>query len=298
MKTYLHSLALPTTEDEHMWLYLNDGSHKALLNDVYSSLYPFGLFTKFKHQPLFEFDPITIIYGGNGSGKSTLLNVIAKKLKLDRKSPNAETDFFGDYCRLCGFDFDAIPKQSKFISSDDVFNRLFNTRSLNEIINTDRNELWKRKSKMISEICADSSKLKLSGMDDYDRFKEYYDALNSSTSKFIKNRAHKNLDSKSNGETALEYLTSEIGENALYLLDEPENSLSPSFQLDLKTFIEESARFFDCQFIISTHSPLLLATEGAKIYSLDDGVVRTHKWYELENVKTYAKFFAEHSDKF
>lgn len=92
-------------------------------------------------------------------------------------------------------------------------------------------------------------------------------------------------------------MTEEITENALYLLDEPESSLSPAFQLELKRFLEDSARFFGCQFIISTHSPFLLALNGARIYNLDDEC-EIYEWYELENMKIFASFFKENADKF
>ncbi len=54
------------------------------------------------------------------------------------------------------------------------------------------------------------------------------------------------------------YFVSEIKENILYLLDEPENSMPVAMQLKLTKFLEESARFFNCQFIIATHSPFLV----------------------------------------
>mgnify|MGYP000668304677 FL=1 len=80
-------------------------------------------------------------------------------------------------------------------------------------------------------------------------------------------------------------------ENALFLLDEPENSLSPAKQQELVKFIEDSARFFGCQFVIATHSPFVLAIRGAKIYDLDEEPVDVKRWTELENVRAYYEFF-------
>lgn len=94
------------------------------------------------------------------------------------------------------------------------------------------------------------------------------------------------------------YFVSEIKENGLYTLDEPENSMSVSMQIKLAKFIEESARFFNCQFIIATHSPILLSLNSAKIYDLDQVPVRLSKWQELENVKIYYEFFKEHEKDF
>lgn len=75
-------------------------------------------------------------------------------------------------------------------------------------------------------------------------------------------------------------------------MDEPENSLSPQRQIELKEFIEDSARFFECQFIISTHSPFLLAARDAKIYDLDENPVKVKPWTELELIRIYREFFS------
>ena len=94
------------------------------------------------------------------------------------------------------------------------------------------------------------------------------------------------------------YFQDNIKENALYLLDEPENSLSPEKQLELLKYIEDSARFYECQFVIATHSPFLLAMKGAKIYDLDEEPVDVKRWTELANVRTYYDFFIKHNDEF
>ena len=107
-----------------------------------------------------------------------------------------------------------------------------------------------------------------------------------------------NVREYSNGESAFRYFTEKIGENGLYLLDEPENSLSHKRQMELMSYLEESARFFGCQFIISTHSPFLLAMKVAKIYNLDENPVTIRRWTELENVRTYYDFFKKHENEF
>ena len=117
-------------------------------------------------------------------------------------------------------------------------------------------------------------------------------------SKFAKKMVGNNIIGKSNGETAMEFFYNNINEPGLYLLDEPENSLSAENQIRLKQFIEESARFYNCQFIISTHSPFLLSLKFAKIYNLDTVPVTTQNWYELPNVLTYYNFFKENEDEF
>lgn len=107
-----------------------------------------------------------------------------------------------------------------------------------------------------------------------------------------------NVREQSNGESAFRYFIEKMDENGLYLLDEPENSLSPDKQLELKQFIEDSARFFGCQFIISTHSPFLLSLKEAKVYDLDSDPVSVRKWTELERVRDYYEFFKRHQASF
>ena len=102
----------------------------------------------------------------------------------------------------------------------------------------------------------------------------------------------------SNGESASLYFTEKMRETGLYLLDEPENSLSPERQQELLQFLEDSARFFNYQFIIATHSPFLLSMKGAKIYDLDEDPVDIKRWTELENVRSYYQFFQKHQGEF
>ena len=89
-----------------------------------------------------------------------------------------------------------------------------------------------------------------------------------------------------------------IGENGLYLLDEPQSSLSPERQQELLRFLDDSARFFGCQFIIATHSPFLLSIRGAKIYDMDEEPVDVKRWTELSHVRAYYEFFKQHEREF
>ena len=89
-----------------------------------------------------------------------------------------------------------------------------------------------------------------------------------------------------------------VADDALYLLDEPENSLSPSNQLELKYFIEDCVRHHGCQFVLSTHSPFLLSLKTAKIYDIDTIPVEVRKWTELECVQVYRDFFETNRELF
>ena len=135
-------------------------------------------------------------------------------------------------------------------------------------------------------------------IEDLDEFKRRNETKRRTKSEYVSRRLPKEIASMSNGETAYYYFTQKIEENALYLLDEPENSLSAALQNKLRWFIEDSARFYGCQFIIATHSPFLLSIKGAKVYDLDSVPVTAKKWTELENVRIYHEFFEEHRHEF
>ena len=133
---------------------------------------------------------------------------------------------------------------------------------------------------------------------DYEELKRRNEARGSTKSAFVSRRMTHEMAGRSNGESALFYFTNKIGEGALYLLDEPENSLSAKLQNELRQFIEDSARFYRCQFIISTHSPFLLSLRDALIYDLDSHPVRERRWTELPHVRAYYELFREHEREF
>ena len=74
MSVYLHRFTLPSENTEYNWLFgddpiRSDPAKKAKLQKVYTSFYPFKVFTKYAEPPTFDFEPITIICGGNGSAR-------------------------------------------------------------------------------------------------------------------------------------------------------------------------------------------------------------------------------------
>lgn len=258
----------------------------------YDSFYPFKILSRHSFKRI-DFEPITILYGGNGSGKSTALNVIAEKTKIMRDSIYNKSNFYNEYVNICTMQIEAnIPENSRIITSDDVFDYMLNIRYLNEGIDQKREELFEQ------YLDAKYSHFQMKSMADYEQLKKINTARSKTQSRFVRNQLIDNVREYSNGESAFLYFTEKIEENGLYLLDEPENSLSPRRQIELAKFIEDSARFFGCQFIISTHSPFLLAIPRAKIYDLDENPVDVKKWTELENVRIYYEFFIEHENEF
>lgn len=259
----------------------------------YDTLYPFGILSQ-KGLGELTFEPITILYGGNGSGKTTALNVIAEKLALARDALYNRSSFFEDYCALCYYERKGcLPRGSRIITSDDVFDYMLSLRHINQGVDMRREEMFEEYIEN-----KNGGPFQLKSLEDYDRLKKVNQARHMTQSRYTRANMNGNIREQSNGESAFFYFTNKIGENGLYLLDEPENSLSPARQIELAQFIADSARFFGCQFIIATHSPFLLSMRGAKIYDLDSDPAAVRCWTELENVQAYYRFFREHEIEF
>ena len=283
---YIDSFKFPGVENEEQFV-------NYIRRTCYTSFYPFGVFAENELREL-SFSEITILYGNNGSGKSTALNLMAEKMKAERDTLFNRSSFFGDYIGMCDFEMthEGRPEEIRMITSDDVFDFMLNLRALND--GADR----KREQAFDEWIENKHSKFQMKSLDDYEQLKKVVDARSKTQSKYVRDTIGNNIIEHSNGESALQYFSEKIKDNGLYLLDEPENSLSPQRQLELLEFIQNSARFFGCQFIIATHSPFLLALKGALIYDLDERPVDIKKWTELEGVRTYFEFFEKHKNEF
>lgn len=288
---YLQKFHLLTREEEEE--FLSDPSQR---RTCYPSKYPFHVF-RYRQLPDLEFAPITILYGGNGSGKSTILNIMAEKLGLKRGAVYNRSPFFENYVNRCRFRLaPGCPEEAigngRVITSDDVFDYLLNIRYLHENLDDQREKLLAeyRDIKYAS--------FQMRSMEDYEQLKKKVDATRKSGSQYARSNLMEAPPERSNGESALSYFTQTVQENALYLLDEPENSLSAARQLELQQFLQDSARFFGCQFVISTHSPFLLAIPGAKVYDLDAQPPQVRRWTELETVRIYREFFKNQEMEF
>ena len=282
---YLESFTFPDDDREASFC-------MAEKRKCYTSFYPFKVLSRRRFERI-DFEPVTILYGGNGTGKSTALNVIAGKLNLERESPFNGTCFFRDYVNLCRAELrEEIPGGSRIVTSDDVFSYMLTVRDLNEGIDHRRGEVFEEYMDLKHK------KFQLASMEDYEQLRKIVSARKRTQSRYVREELGMNVRTFSNGESAYRYFTDRIGENGLYLLDEPENSLSPQRQMELMAFIADSARFFGCQFVISTHSPFLLSMRGAKIYDMDCDPVDVRPWTQLGHVRVYYDFFMQHRQDF
>ncbi len=258
--------------------------------NIFNSYYPAQIFPP-KQLEYLSFSPITIFYGGNGSGKSTLLNIIAQKLSASRKQSIDKGPYFDVYCDLCKHNLSMDELQEiKLLSSDDIFEYLLDLRAINTGIN--------RKKEALKEEFLQAKYSKPMDYSGYEELKNITDSRRMTMSKYTRSRLQNNLiKEQSNGESALDIWQREITEYGIYILDEPENSLSPSNQLRLKQFIEDSSRFYHCQFIIATHSVFLLGLNQAKVYDLDASPACVKHWTQLEHIRLTYDFLESHKAK-
>lgn len=259
----------------------------------FNTMYPFKIFPQKQLQEV-SFNGITLLYGGNGSGKSTLINVMARKMNAIRYSEFNDAPFFDQYINMCRIEYVKAPPPSYVLSSDDVFDYVLNVRDINETIDEKRKELFEKYDAMKSRgFC-------FNWIENDEKWRDMQEILSPkmTRSKYVKKHLAPNIDLYSNGETAMRYFINRIDKDAVYFLDEPENSLSVEFQIQLAEYIQATARATKSQFIIATHSPIFLAMKNTQIYNLDDYPASTCRWTELPNVRKYFDFFMEHQDEF
>ena len=282
---YLNAFYFPGEEAETDFLF-------GLKTTYDQTVYPYGVLPKVGLDEII-FRPITILYGGNGSGKSTVLNIIAEKLRLIRNSVYNRSRFFENYVDRCKAAVeDTIPRESRIITSDDVFDMMLDIRYINEGIDRKREKLADEYYDLKQE------RFQIKSLDDVEHLKRINQARSKTMSRFIENESGRSVRERSNGESAIMYFQSRIEMDTLCLLDEPENSLSPENQLILADFITDSVRYCGNQLVISTHSPFLLALPGAKIINLDDHSRVVDRWTELKNPRAYYEFFIKHERAF
>ena len=253
-----------------------------------TNIYPFNVLQN-KEPEAFIFDNITVLYGNNGSGKSTILNIIAHKLNLKGKERNnpeviGTVPYFENFSQNCKYELgendngrkiNKIPENSRYIKSEEI---LYEIRKIQQ-----------------SAVLQESIESNLARERGLKNAKEFL-----STEEGGKQFARFEFaqDKYSNGETTMQILEDNIEADSLYLLDEPEVSLSPKNQVKLAEKINEMSRFLGVQFIIATHSPFMLGILNAKIYNLDTNDYKVQKWSELENVRYFYDFFKDRKNEF
>lgn len=103
----------------------------------------------------------------------------------------------------------------------------------------------------------------------------------------------KSLITQSHGQSIMSFFTSRYGTKGIYFLDEPETALSPTSQLQLVEILTQTSRAGHAQFIVATHSPILMACPGAEILSFDQIPLRSISCEETGHFRIYRQLFGE-----
>ncbi|BDC34610.1 ABC transporter ATP-binding protein [Candidatus Dependentiae bacterium Noda2021] len=179
--------------------------------------------------------PVTFFVGENGSGKSTILEAIAYK---------------------AGFGVEGGSKNISFNTSDKK--NLSYTQTLADLLTLS----WNSKPFDGYFFRAET----------FFNVANYLDVLATEGGQgevAYHSYGGKSLHAQSHGESFLSFFNNRLGKGGFFVLDEPEAALSPQRQLSLLVIINELCKKSDAQFIIATHSPLLLAYPNSVIYSCD-----------------------------
>ena len=100
----------------------------------------------------------------------------------------------------------------------------------------------------------------------------------------------RSLMDQSHGQSIMSFFRSCFNRTGLYLLDEPETALSPRTQMELLQTLDTASRTGRAQFIIATHSPILMACPGAVIYGFDGNRIHQVVYEETSHYKLYKGF--------
>jgi len=104
---------------------------------------------------------------------------------------------------------------------------------------------------------------------------------------------NKNLNQQSHGEAFFAVLKHKLSGKGLYIFDEPESALSPSRQLSALAMIQQLVQK-ESQFIIATHSPILMAYPNAKILMIGEEGVEEVQFEDTEHYRIYKRFFSDY----
>lgn len=227
--------------------------------------------------------PVTILVGENGSGKSTLLEALACKAEMitvgsEEVHRDNTLEPIQPLVHVLRLVWNKRTHRGFFLRAEDFFGFVKRLRALN------------------LEMAEDLQRIN----NEYQERSDYAKALASGPTASSINefnaRYGGDLDFHSHGESFLTLFQSRFVPGGLYILDEPEAALSPISQLGLISLIKEMVQK-DGQFIIATHSPILMAFPGASILDLDRKPPAFVPYDDLEHVRLY-RLFLENPDTF
>jgi predicted ATPase len=223
---------------------------------------------------------ITIFVGDNGCGKSTLLESLALKLSLPLIGGHIKHN------NKTGFEAAEEIEDSLTIDwlREVKIGFFFRAEDFSDFINSVENDQKK--------IALDLQELKGNVPDHV--IEEMSNGMNYSLNQMKKNYGS-NMQAFSHGEAFLKILQKRIGNKGIFLLDEPEAALSPLKQLSLIFLIQEICKKQNAQFIIATHSPILMGIPNATIYEIEEDTMKEVVYQETNHYRI-TKTFLDNPD--
>jgi predicted ATPase len=222
--------------------------------------------------------PVTFFVGENGSGKSTLLEAIAAAAGLatvgsDDLATDQTLDAQRRLARTLRLSWRKRTRRGFFLRAEDFFGF---TKRIAQM----RSDFLRQAAEVEAEYRAQNRSGMALGL-----------ALGPllGSVRDMESRYGVDLDANSHGQSFLKLFRNRFVPGGLYLLDEPEAPLSPQSQLALIAMLGDMTSD-DSQFIIATHSPILLAYPGATIYSFDSVPAARLAYDELEHVNLTRDF--------
>lgn len=214
--------------------------------------------------------PVTFFVGENGSGKSTLLEGIALAAGLPTvgaEEVGSDTTLVAqrELARLLTLSWSVRTHRGFFLRAEDFFG------------------FARRLSQLKAEMKARIEDVEVEFADASDYAKGLAAGPAHASLAAMESSYGEDLDARSHGESFLALFQSRFVPGGLYIMDEPEAPLSPRSQLALLAMLGDMVREGG-QFIIATHSPMLLAFPGAAIYSFDRTPPGVVEYEELEHV--------------
>jgi predicted ATPase len=219
---------------------------------------------------------VTFFVGANGSGKSTLLEAVACAVgsipvgseNLDKDPTLTATRALADQLRLS---WHIKTRTGFFLRAEDFFGYVKRLAQMQADLEADLRRVDEEnahRSKMAQGLARMAYATELAAM------QEQYG---------------RQLNNFSHGESFLELFQARFRPDGLYLLDEPEAPLSPAHQLTFLSLLKHMVAQ-NCQFIIATHSPILMAYPQATILSFDESPLQAVAYNELEHVTITRSF--------